>query len=93
MSEWIRCPKCGVIMSGYTGYHQCSFCGYKLPVPTVTLSTGTSYEQFRLIRCKDCIWFDTEESYDDVYHCELHNTDTIESNYCSWAERKEECQE
>ena len=43
-----------------------------------------------LIRCKECIWLG-EEHYDDVYRCELHNTDTIESNYCSWAERKEEC--
>ena len=44
-------------------------------------------EGISLIRCKECIWLDTEESYDEVYHCELHDTDTIESNYCSWAER------
>ena len=45
------------------------------------------YKVGELIRCKECMWLG-DESYDDVYWCELHNTDTIESNYCSWAERK-----
>lgn len=41
MTEWVSCPKCGALMIGLTGGHICPLCGYKLPVQTITYTTGT----------------------------------------------------
>ena len=44
MTEWISCPKCGALMLPMTGGNICPLCGYKVPVQTITTTTGTSVE-------------------------------------------------
>ena len=41
-------------MIGITAGHICPLCGYKVPVQTITTTTGTSAEYVPVIRCKDC---------------------------------------
>ena len=107
MTEWVSCPKCGALMIGLTGSHICPLCGYRLPVQTITYTTGTEKygEYVEVIRCKDCKYWlphsqfgfdeDNEEYYD---YCELLVPDDDyyaitrqAEDFCSRAERKEEC--
>lgn len=48
-----------------------------------------------VVRCKDCLWFDTEGELADVFHQERHcyctemNTYMPENGFCSSGERRE----
>jgi hypothetical protein len=48
------------------------------------------------VRCKDCMWFDTDDELADVFHKERHcfctdvNTYVSENGFCSCGERKEQ---
>jgi len=80
-------------MTMYTGYTQCPVCGYRYPAQTTTVTTGTSTkdEYVRVVRCKDCkYWQDNNGGYphDD---CKWNSNETPDpDDYCSGAERKEE---
>ena len=93
MTEWVSCPKCGALMIGLTGGHICPLCGYRLPVQTITYTTGTGkYSDYvEVIRCKDCKHY-LEDSYgeDEWVMCRRTNLYTDGEKYCAWAERKEE---
>lgn len=77
-------------MTIYTGYTQCPVCGYRYPAQTTTVTTGTSTkdEYVRVIRCKDCKY------YNGLLYtlCSNSGMNVVddEEDYCSWAERKEE---
>lgn len=44
-----------------------------------------------LIRCKDCIYFNHEGRYrGESKWCSIYGREAKESDFCSWAERKEE---
>lgn len=89
MSEWIRCPMCGALMTVLTSGHICPCCGYRVPVQTITTTTGTSAEYVQVIRCRDCkCW---KPSMTDVteHVCHWGGFRKNADDYCSWAERKE----
>lgn len=56
MTEWMRCPKCDAVMIAITSGNICPLCGYRVPVQTITNTTGTSAEYVQVIRCKDCVY-------------------------------------
>ena len=94
MTEWVSCPKCGALMIGLTGSHICPLCGYRLPVQTITYTTGTEKygEYVEVIRCKDCKYYTgkwctkfSTKQFDINDICKDNN------DFCSMAERKEEC--
>lgn len=83
MSEWIRCPMCGALMTVLTSGHICPLCGYRLPVQTITTTTGTSAEYVQVIRCKDCKFrMATKNRHDNKerIYCRLF-FDPIEHHY------------
>ena len=90
MTEWVSCPKCGALMIGLTGGHICPLCGYRLPVQTITYTTGTSAEYVQVIRCRDCKHYDGSDC--DRYAEETYGIShsTQEYGYCWLAERKDE---
>jgi len=52
-------------------------------------------EQFNdavpVIRCCDCIYFEYfENQFVQMTHCDVHDRCPDYTDYCSWAERKEE---
>lgn len=81
-------------MIGLTGGHICPLCGYRLPVQTITYTTGTEKygEYVEVVRCKDCKWGreacgNIECHVDLNIPSEYHGYDW----YCPNGERKEEC--
>ena len=70
-------------MTMYTGYTQCPVCGYRYPVQTTTVTTGTSTkdEYVRVVLCKDCARND---------NCFMYRESGNDDGFCAWAERREE---
>lgn len=94
MTEWVSCPKCGALMIGLTGSHICPLCGYRLPVQTITYTTGTEKygEYVEVIRCKDCKYYTGK--WCTKYSKKQFDINDIckdDDAFCSMAERKEEC--
>ena len=91
MTDWIKCPKCGALMIGLTGGHICPVCGYRVPVQTVTTTTGTSAEYVLVIRCKDCVHCIPQGEDGDWFYCDVwwKQVRTDLTDYCSRAERKD----
>ena len=89
MSEWIRCPNCGTVMTVTTSGYLCPMCGTALPVKILHMTSGTSPEvdAVPVIRCKDCKWY-----YRGGATCMYWDGENNMrgDDYCSRAERKEE---
>lgn len=83
-------------MIGLTGGHICPLCGYKLPVQTITYTTGTEKygEYVEVIRCQDCKYCDAMTIFGKttLYACTRKNpaVDVLPSDYCSKGRRKDE---
>ena len=95
MSEWIRCPKCGAMMTTLTSGYMCPVCGYRFPAQTVTQSRGTSAEYVEIVRCKDCkfskAYYHGPESNLGMftYLCTQGLYGMNADDYCSRAERRD----
>ena len=77
-------------MIGLTGGHICPLCGYRLPVQTITYTTGTDYGEYvKVIRCKDCKYWQDITEYRDFSICVDYGRSMNADDYCSKAERKE----
>ena len=64
--------------------------GKKMP-EYIVLSTVPMETIEELIRCKDCIYFNHEGRYrGESKWCSIYGREAKESDFCSWAERKEE---
>ena len=56
---------------------------------------GKADAMAELVRCKECMWFDTEDELADVFRKERHcyctevNTYVSENHFCSYGERKD----
>lgn len=44
----------------------------------------------RLVRCKDCKYYQQGRNAEDWLWCMMNHHYTDEEKYCAWAERKEE---
>ena len=88
MSEWIRCPMCGALMTVLTIGHMCPVCGYRFPAQTVTQSCGTSAEYVEIVRCKDCEHWNGDDN--ETFCSELGIFGTDPNSFCSYARKKEE---
>lgn len=96
MSEYIRCPMYGALMTVLTNGHMCPCCGYRFPAQTVTQSCGTSAEYVEIVRCKDCKHYKKDIKcvgghYNgcDAWIDEGCATEVDENGYCYLAERKD----
>ena len=91
MTDWIKCPKCGALMIGLNGGHICPLCGYRVPVQTITTTTGTSAEYVLVIWCKDCVHCIPQGEYGDWFYCEVwwKQVRTDLTDYCSRGEKNE----
>jgi hypothetical protein len=61
----------------------------------VELANAPTVDAVEVVRCKDCMWFDTDDELADVFHKERHcfctdvNTYVSENGFCSCGERKD----
>lgn len=46
-----------------------------------------------IVKCKECIWRDTDNQDEDYCMYVKGLSDINESSFCSWGERKEKCKE
>lgn len=101
MSEWIRCPMCGTVMTVTTSGYLCPMCGTALPVKILHMTSGTSpkVDAVPVIRCRDCKFRmatkNRHKNKERIY-CRLffdpiehHYYRCHDDDYCSRAERKE----
>ena len=94
MSEWIRCPNCGTVMTVTTSGYLCPMCGTALPVKILHMTSGTSPEvdAVPVIRCRDCAYYSMNGRYrGESKHCVLYFHETHEVNgddFCSRGERR-----
>ncbi len=60
-------------------------------VTGITTAYGEPKEFAKIVRCKDCRWYDKGENVVDSWElCKLHNHNTEDDGYCHHGERREE---
>lgn len=77
-------------MTTLTSGHICPCCGYRVPVQTITTTTGTGKygDYVEVIRCKDCKHYNPLD-FRKPFCCNYGVVDAMLDDFCSRAERKE----